>query len=478
MKIRRLLFAALWILSLAAITNFGGAVSYGFFFGMTMIPVISLIYMACVYFQFKIYQEIGGRTMVCGQPESYFFVLQNESYFAFTSVSVRLFSDFSSVEELPGDTEYELLPGDRFTFETRIMCKYRGEYEVGVKEVLVTDFLRLFRVRYANPGTIKALVNPKVVRLTELKSVEDFQALLQKETPAGTEPDVLVRDYVEGDSMNRIHWKATAREGKLKTRTRTGEEKQGIGIFCDMTRYDTDRKAYLPLENKMLETLLALGFFFAGKEMPFSVYYAQNHTGKAEARTGNTQVRMENAEIHTGKVEAHTGNAQVRMENTEIRTGNVQVPTENAQALTGKAEVYAGKAADAARIPRGGQEGKAFSGLSGQSVMVKNQVRGIRDFDAFYREIAGVAFREKEDVHALLEEIVSGGELWSCRAVFFILHRLDDRILEVLERLNGVGMVTVVYVIADGNQEAYLRQSNERRRIVVIPIEADLEGVL
>ena len=42
MKIRRLLFAALWILSLAAITNFGGAVSYGFFFGMTMVlPPIS-----------------------------------------------------------------------------------------------------------------------------------------------------------------------------------------------------------------------------------------------------------------------------------------------------------------------------------------------------------------------------------------------------------------------------------------------------
>lgn len=450
MKIRRLLFAALWILSVAAITNFGGAVSYGFFFGMTMIPVISLIYMACVYFQFKIYQEIGSRTMVCGQPESYFFVLQNESYFAFTSVSVRLFSDFSSVEELPGDTEYELLPGDRFTFETRIMCKYRGEYEVGVKEVLVTDFLRLFRVRYANPGTIKALVNPKVVRLTELKSVEDFQALLQKETPAGTEPDVLVRDYVEGDSLNRIHWKATAREGKLKTRTRTGEEKQGIGIFCDMTRYDTDRKAYLPLENKMLETLLALGFFFAGKEMPFSAYYAQALTGKAEIRTGNAGALI-------GKAEA---------------------PTENAQARTGKAEAYTGKAADVARGPRSGQEGKASSGLPGQWVMVKNQVRGIRDFDAFYQEIAGVAFREKEDVHAFLEEIVSGGELWSCRAVFFILHRLDDRILEVLERLNGVGMVTVVYVIADGNQEAYLRQSNERRRIVVIPIEAGLEGVL
>nr|WP_296488510.1 DUF58 domain-containing protein [uncultured Acetatifactor sp.] len=387
MKIRRLFFVGLWILSLVTITNFGGAVSYGFFFGMTMIPVISLIYIACVYFNFKIYQEIGSRSMVCGQPETYFFVLQNEDHFAFTSVSVRLFSDFSDVEELPGDTEYELLPGDRFTFETRIMCKYRGEYEVGVKEVMVTDFLRLFRVRYANPGTIKALVNPKVVRLSELKSVEDFQALLRKEAFTGTEPDVDIRNYVEGDPMNRIHWKTTARERTLKTRTRSGEEKQGISIFCDMTRYDRDRKVYLPLENKMLETLLALGFFFAGKEIPFSVYYGQNG-------------------------------------------------------------------------------------------LVREQVKGIRDFDAFYQTIAGVTFQEKEEMYDTLEEAVSGGGLWACQAAFFILHKLDDRIMEMTERLNEAGTVTMLYVIANGNQEVYLRQSSERRRMIVIPIEAGLEGVL
>ena len=69
--------------------------------------------------------------MVCGQPEDYTFILQNENFFAFSGVGVKLFSDFSYVEELPGDTEYELLPGDRFTYKTRLVCRYRGEYEVG-----------------------------------------------------------------------------------------------------------------------------------------------------------------------------------------------------------------------------------------------------------------------------------------------------------------------------------------------------------
>lgn len=275
MRKYRILFLCLWVLSLAAISFFGGVISYGFFFGISLLPVVSLIYIFCVYLHFKIYQELGNRNMVCGQPEDYLFMLQNENSFAFTGVSVRLFSQFSYVEELPGDEEYELLPGDRFTYKTRLVCRYRGEYEVGVKEVIVTDFLRLFRVRYANPGAIKALVSPKLVQLEELKGLEEFQAPLLRETFAGTEPDILVRNYMEGDSLRQIHWKSTAREGKLLTRIRTGEEKQGISLFCDMTRFSRKAEEYLPLENKILETLLALGYFFARKDMGFTACYSQ-----------------------------------------------------------------------------------------------------------------------------------------------------------------------------------------------------------
>lgn len=274
-KTYRFLFLCLWVLSLAAISFFGGAVSYGFFFGMTVLPLVSLFYILCVYFRFKIYQELGSRNMVCGEPTDYFFVLENEESFAFTGISIRLFSDFSYVEELPADIEYELLPGDRFTYETRLVCRYRGEYEVGVREVVVTDFLGLFRIRYDNPGTIKALVSPKLVRLEELKGAEEFQVPRQREALGDAEPDIPVRDYMEGDSLRQVHWKATARQGKLLVRTQTSQEKQGIAIFCDMTRYGRKPEEYLPLENKMLEAMLALGYYFAARDTGFSVWYRQ-----------------------------------------------------------------------------------------------------------------------------------------------------------------------------------------------------------
>lgn len=277
MKKRRLLLLSLWILSLIAISLYGGAVSYGFFFGITLIPVISVLYLLSVYYSFRIYQEIQSRNITCGQPVPYHMALQNDSHFAFVGVSVRLFSQFSHVKELRDDTEFELYPGERQLLDTELLCKYRGEYEVGVREVILTDFFRIIRLHYKLPSTIKALVLPRILRLEALRSIPDITARLQRESVfRRNQPDIPVRDYMSGDSLKQIHWKASAREQKLKTRTQTGEEKQGMILFYDTHRYGRQAIQYLPLENQILETVLALGFFFAGQNISFSVLWSQN----------------------------------------------------------------------------------------------------------------------------------------------------------------------------------------------------------
>ena len=282
MKMRKWILLYLWVLSLAAISYYGGAVSYGIFWGITFIPVISLIYLVFVYFNLRILQQIENRNMICGHPMPYFFVLQNDSFCVFTSISVNLFSSFSSVEDLPGDTEYELLPGDKYAFETKLTCKYRGEYEVGVKEIIMTDFFRLFQIRYRIPGTIKALVLPKITRVSNLKSIDSLAALPQRTSlRERTEPDIVVRDYATGDSLKQIHWKATAREQKLKVRNLTGEEKQGISLLWDTRRYSKEPKDYLPIEDKILETALAISIFLAEKNIPFSAYFGQRGIASA-----------------------------------------------------------------------------------------------------------------------------------------------------------------------------------------------------
>lgn len=387
-RLRRWALLGLWLLSLPVISFYGGAVSYGFFFGVTLIPVVSAVYLLAVYLRFKIYQKLESRNVVCGQPVPYFFVLQNDDYFAFTSVGVRLFSSFSYVEKLPDGTSYELLPGDKYTFETKLVCKYRGEYEVGVKEIVITDFLRLFQISYRVPETIKALVLPRVVRVDELQCIADIADLLQRETyRVQTQADVVVRDYVAGDALKQIHWKATARAQALKVRNRTGEEKTGIAILCDTKRYSGDNREYLPLENKMLEVLLALTVYFAQRNMACDICY-------------------------------------------------------------------------------------------GQRGMVRCHVQDLQDFDAFYRQASGIDFAKEEAVEETGRQALTAGVWQDCRILFFVLHMWSDAVWQMAEQIAAGGGIAVLCLVTDGNMDEYLKFGSERKRIVVVPVEAELEGKL
>lgn len=286
MKIRRGILAICWLLSLVIISFYGGAVSYGIFLSLTFIPLISFFYILCVFLCHRIYQEVGSRSIVCGQPVSYYFILKNESWFAFAGIRILFYSGFSYVEKLPEEVEYELQPGEQYQYETSLVCKYRGEYEVGIKEIIITDFFRLFCIKCAVREERKVIVAPKLVQISELRSVPDISAMLQRDDVRPTELDVVTREYAEGDALKQINWKATARTYKLMSRKPIGEEKRGAALIFDTKRFDKNPAVYLPIENRMLEIVLALSLFMSKSNVPVSYFYHQND-GMLKMRQGS-----------------------------------------------------------------------------------------------------------------------------------------------------------------------------------------------
>lgn len=261
MRRNRLIWLAIWILSLIIISFFGGPVSYGFFMVITLIPVIALLYLLCVYVLFHIYQRIDSKWLVANQTIPFYFTLMNDYFFMFSGIKVKFYSSFSSIGGLDENTEYELFPNTGITKETSLVCKYRGEYEVGIKNVIIQDFFRLFCFSYHNREPLRVTVKPRVVYLEGLKSVDINSAVRETETNS-TELDVLVRKYVPGDDMRQVHWGVSAKSGNLMLRKRIGEEQQGVGILLSTHRCSRDQFEYLPIENKMLETALAVAIYF------------------------------------------------------------------------------------------------------------------------------------------------------------------------------------------------------------------------
>ena len=267
----RIIFGVLWVLSVVGISFYGGPVSYGLFLVLTFIPVTSLVYLIYVFFNYRIYQEIGSKNPMAGSSTPYFITLQNEKKLLFSSISVSFFGFFSEIEGLEEKNEYELSPGDGMRLETGIVCRYRGEYYVGVERISILDPFRLIRLNFKNPEPL--LVNVKPERATDegIERESVTEEYLESKTSRDI-PDVIMREYVPGDDVRNINWRVSARMGELFVRTKTGEEKRGILLIPDMVRYSDDKYKYIPDEHRIIKKILDISFYYVRQGIPVSLF--------------------------------------------------------------------------------------------------------------------------------------------------------------------------------------------------------------
>lgn len=305
MKRNRIIYFLICVLALVLASFYGGPVSYSLLFGVLLVTPVSLIYLLTVYVFFRIYQVIGSKHITTYEPVPYYFVLQNEYLLNFCHISIGTYSTFSHIDELSGDntedvarrsaqkkkktgknrkdvhkkessTIYELLPGENVRFDTTLICRYRGDYFVGIKEITIVDFFRLFKITYHVPEPLGAMVSPRIIKLEALKSVPELALSAYKENQnLKTDFDASVREYVPGDPLKGIHWKSTAKAGKLLSRITYGEQRQGISVFLDTKRISDDEYEYIPVENKCMEIVLALTNYFASYSIPVTCFFDQ-----------------------------------------------------------------------------------------------------------------------------------------------------------------------------------------------------------
>ena len=277
---RFLILFALLVLSLVGISFYGGPVSYTFFWLVVSVPLILFLYIFLVILSLRIYQKPDGRNMVCGSPSDFYITLQNEGFFSFSSLRIIFFSSFSSIMGVDDSVVYELPPHSSIVKKTQLVCRYRGQYDVGIKAIVVRDFLGVFSFTWKLPETLNVIVAPAVIRISGRRAEMLFSDADRDNALLKTEADIPVREYVPGDDVRFINWKASAAMQKLMIRERTGEEKSGIALILDPKRCGKRMEEYLPPENSLIECILALTLYYMEKNIPVDVLYYDGRVQK------------------------------------------------------------------------------------------------------------------------------------------------------------------------------------------------------
>ena len=279
MKMNRLFFALALIGSSIFASYYGGNISYALFYLTVLIPIVAFLYTVYVYVRFKIYQSMEAYLVVKGDWTTYSFVIANEDIITFRNVKVNFLSDKSTIETANRMEQYSLLPGESERLETRIRCNYRGEYNVGVESIEVTDFLFLFRITYPIVTKLKVLVLPRIVAVERLGIAppqSDVKNPTRFTNTAEEELDTEVRRYNRSDSRKQIHWKATARMNQLITRKYQHIPKAEIVLFMDLMRINDEDLKVVISEDKIIESVLAITNFYVLHETPSQIIYEQD----------------------------------------------------------------------------------------------------------------------------------------------------------------------------------------------------------
>jgi uncharacterized protein (DUF58 family) len=115
----------------------------------------------------------------------------------------------------------------------------RGRYRIDAAVVVVEDPFGLERrePRLADPASL--VVYPRLVELDRLFTEAGAHArdgrrvLLQR--PSGFDLHS-VRDYVEGDSLRKVHWRSTARRGHLMVKELEDSPRDDVAVVLDAWR--------------------------------------------------------------------------------------------------------------------------------------------------------------------------------------------------------------------------------------------------
>lgn len=167
-----------------------------------------------------------------------------EEVFTVRNVSVvpKLWLEVRDFSDLPNHRASHVVPWmtgrGRYTWKSETRCIARGEFRLGPLTLTSGDPFGFFLSPRWLPATSKVIVYPATVTLNRFElpvgTISGGEAQRRRSHYVTTNA-AGVRDYVPGDSFNRIHWRSSARKNRLIVKEFEIDPLVDIWVFADFS---------------------------------------------------------------------------------------------------------------------------------------------------------------------------------------------------------------------------------------------------
>lgn len=202
--------------------------------GLSVILLVSYLWARSLRDRVTGIRQTLGTWVIAGDVLQERFVLRNEGRLPV------LWAQVHDRSEVPGYRVDRVETADadsERTWTSTGVCQRRGVFNLGPWDLEMHDPLGLFRVTHHDPTTTTIMVYPRAAYLPHLelpRGRAPGQASSAQRSASETMLVGGIRDHQSGDSLHRVHWRATARHERLMVREFDREPSGDLWLVVDM----------------------------------------------------------------------------------------------------------------------------------------------------------------------------------------------------------------------------------------------------
>ncbi|MBR6403890.1 MAG: DUF58 domain-containing protein [Eubacterium sp.] len=273
----RVIYAVLLIGTCILVSNKGGAFSYVLFFSVLLYAPIAFAYILYTMWALHVYQEMEGRLLYKNTAKNYQIQIENAGVLPLSGIRL-LYSNVTThfKEDFTTDS-FQLMSRESINIETELTCRYAGNYTAGIEKIVVEDFFGIFKIRFHLQTPLRVSVLPVVtdIAVKDITRILDESRLGRNIFRLDITENFLgndLRKYMQGDSLNTIHWKNYARTGELMVRLPERQNSDMLSLIL-VTEDTGDDEENIKRRDLYLEYLVSVADYFAHMKKPVRIIY-------------------------------------------------------------------------------------------------------------------------------------------------------------------------------------------------------------
>jgi hypothetical protein len=197
-----------------------------------------------------------------------------------------------------------LYPDDVQYLTLHVSAKHYGTVRMNIKRCRIVDMLKLFKIRVSTDAASRLFSESTFTIVPDYIPIENNIANYAEmgletddysKTSKGDDPSEIfdIHEYHDGDKINRIHWKLTAKQDKTMVKDYSLPISNSIVLMADL-HLDTNTDDYMLVYDTLVEAIASISYYLIENDTPHKVVWYDKKKDNSEVVnvTGEESARL------------------------------------------------------------------------------------------------------------------------------------------------------------------------------------------